>query len=470
MNFNPYSRRRFLKHSACAAMGTTTILNTLLDLCKTKAVGSSGMTTGYKALVCILFDGGNDSYNMLMPRGSEYSEYAAVRTNLAIPQADILPLNPITPIPRDLGIHPNMGAVKTLFDNGKLSFISNIGTLVEPILDVTEYNSGTVTRPQKLYSHSDQKQQWQTSIAQERTSLGWGGRTAELLSSMNSNQNISLNISLEGKNIFQASNSILEYTISNEGNGALLIDPISGYNNQGFLNTIRNTGVDNIASQNYLNVLEKTIANLTGSSIEASEIFSAAIAAVPPFTSTFSDIDLSEDLHMVAKTIAARNTLGMSRQIFFVKTGGFDTHTSKLTHDNLMLTVSTAMSEFYAALEEIGIQDDVVTFTISDFARTTTSNGNGSDHAWGGHQMVMGGAINGQEIYGAYPSLDLDQAANPLNVSDRGRLIPTTSCDEYFAELISWFGVSDGDIPYVLPNIGNFYSTSSTTPPIGFLL
>ena len=458
-------RRDFVKHTTCAAMSGTTILSTLLDLCKTSAVGSGGFQTGQKALVCILLNGGNDSYNMLIPRGiSEYQEYAATRTDLAVPQADILPLNPTTPIGKDLGVHPNMPEVQQLFDAGNLAFISNVGTLIEPIANYAEYPNKQV--PRKLGSHSDQREQWMTSIPQSTNSIGWGGRTGELLSSLNDSL-VSINISLEGRNIYQASNSLLEYSISNDGAGAKLIEPIPG-NNSGILNLLRNSSIDNMAGETYLNVFEQTIANITGSAIEVGGIFSQAIEAVPPFATTFSESGLSQDLSMVAKTIAARTGLGMNRQIFFVSLGGFDTHNDFGRHGELLAEVSTALNEFYTVLQELGVENDVTTFTISDFARTLTSNGQGSDHAWGGNAIVMGGAVKGKEIYGTYPDLYLTD--NPLMSDSRGRMIPTTSCDEYFAELISWFGVNDGDIPYVLPNIGNFYSVGSTTPPIGFLL
>ncbi len=453
-------------------MGSSTLLSTLVNLCKANTLSVPGIINNdYKALVCILLEGGNDSFNMLIPKGSdanapEYLEYVATRTDLAKPWNEILPLSPNTPQGKELGIPQTMPHVKQLFDDGNLAFLANIGTLAEPIANATEY--ANKERPQKLFSHSDQKEQWQTSIPVGSNSLGWGGRTAEILSEMNSNQQISMNISLGGKNIFQASNSILEYSISNEGNGAMLIDPVAGYNNQGFLDLLRGAAVDNIVAESYQNVLEQTIADITKSSLESNEFFASAIANVPPFNTTFSELDLSEDLRMVAKTIAARTALGMNRQIFFVKIGGFDRHNDFAQNDELMLEVSTALSEFYNVLLEMGLENDVTTFTISDFGRTLSSNGNGSDHAWGGNQMVMGGAVNGKDIYGAYPDLYID--GNPLSVSDRGKLIPTTSVDEYFAELVSWFGVSSGDIPYILPNISNFYSPGSTTPPIGFLL
>jgi len=402
------SRRRFLKDGSCLAMGTTTLFSTLVDLCKANT---------------------HDSYNMLVPRGaSEYQQYADTRTVLAIPQTDLLPINPITPHGKTFGLHPNMSAIQQLFEDGNLAFIANVGTLVEPLLNEDDYRNKL--RPQKLFSHPSQKEQWQTSIPINSTGIGWGGRTAELLSSMNDNPAISMNISLDGKNIFQSSNTLLEYSITRSGNGAKLVDPMfGGYSNRGILNMVRNQTSDDILGQSYQNILKETLSGQTKDALQAGEFFESTLAGVPPFQTPFSSTDISSDFSMVARTIAARDALGMSRQIFMVRLGGFDNH--------------------------------------NNFGRTLTSNGNGSDHAWGGNAMVMGGAVNGKEVYGSYPDISSDI---PLSVSRRGKLIPTTSCDEYFAELISWFGVSDGDIPYVLPNIGNFYSVGSTTPPLGFLL
>ena len=444
------------------------MFSTLVHLFKANALSVPGVfNNDKKALVCFLLGGGNDSFNMLIPRGdAEYQQYADTRTDLAILQNELRPINPITPHGIEFGLHPNMGGVQQLFEDGNLAFLANVGTLVEPLLNEDDYRNKL--RPQRLFSHSDQREQWQTSIPIDSSGLGWGGRTAEILSSMNENQAISMNISLEGKNIFQSSNTLLEYSISRDGNGAKLIDPMfSGNANEGYLNLIRNNTTDDILGQNYQNIFERTLAGQTTQSIEASAFFAQAIAAVPPFTTAFSDNNLSEEFSMIAKSIAARDMLGMSRQIFFVSQGGYDNHNSFINHSDRLLEASNALSEFYAVLQELGVENDVVTFTISDFGRTLTSNGNGSDHAWGGNAMVMGGAVNGKEVYGSYPEISADI---PLSVSSRGKLIPTTSCDEYFAELISWFGVSNGDIPYVLPNIGNFYSVGSTTPPIGFLL
>ena len=210
---------------------------------------------------------------------------------------------------------------------------------------------------------------------------------------------------------------------------------------------------------------EKTFADRTRSAIDAHVEFSAAIDALPPMMTQFSDTGLSQRFRMIAQTIAARELLGMNRQTFFVEAGGWDHHDEVLLNQEAMLPmIAAALSEFNAAMDELGVADRVTTFTASDFGRTLTSNGRGSDHAWGGNHLVMGGSVSGGNIYGTFPDLYL---GNSLDTG-RGRLIPTTSCDEYFAELALWFGVSTADLPLVLPNVGRFF-TPGVPPPLGLM-
>lgn len=466
------SRRKFLGQASCAAVGSTTLYSSLANMILSSrlAGASSGNTSNYKALVCILLSGGNDSYNMLMPKGtSEYNDYQATRTDLAIPQADILQLNPLTSIGKTLGVHPSMPEVQNLFDNGNLAFVSNVGTLIEPVADANDFYSGNRNLPLGLYSHSDQVQQWQTSVPQSRASIGWGGKIADQLSNLNTNQAISMNISLSGRNVWQSGNSVLEYSISNTGNGVQGIEQYQTWrSNSGLIHQLREQAITDMATQMYSNVFKKTYGDLTTNAFDSIEVFQNALDAVTPFTTTFSNHYLSQNLQMVARTIAAKDDLGMCRQTFFIDFGGWDHHDGTLMYQEQMLAdLSQAMNSFYSALQEVGMENDVTLFTISDFARTLTSNGNGSDHAWGGNTMVMGGAVNGREIYGTYPDLYLN--SNPQMIHGRGNLIPTTSADEYFAELALWFGVPPSDLHLVLPNINNFYMPSSTNMPLGFL-
>ncbi len=467
-----YSRRQFLRQAGCTGMGAATLLSSLNNLSMlNKLVGFQSSPPGdYKALVCLLLAGGNDSYNMLVPRGAaEHAEYAATRSDLALPQQELLAIQPLTSDGKEYGIHPSMTGIRNLFENEKLAFVANVGTLIEPVPDAAAYFSGQKRLPLGLYSHADQIQQWQTAIPHTREAVGWAGRAADLLKTLNTNQNFSMNISLSGRNVWQSGNTVLEYSISNQGNGVQGISPIvpTWYSNAGFLTRLQSAAIQDLSTYHYANIFKDTFGELTSQSVEAFEALESAIAAVQ-VGSPFSSHYLSQHLKMIARVIGARNALGMRRQTFFVTYGGWDHHDEVIENQEYMLgVVSTAVSEFMTALAELGVENEVTLFTISDFARTLTSNGNGSDHAWGGHTFVTGGAVQGRDIYGTYPDLYLN--GNPLVVSNRGNLIPTTSADEYFAEMALWFGVSPSDLSTILPNIGYFYDVSSGTSPLGFL-
>ena len=276
-----------------------------------------------------------------------------------------------------------------------------------------------------------------------------------------------MNISLSGSNIFQAGQSVFEYAITPTGAVAL-----SGYDsgwsaNDPIATKARSAAVDSQLAQQYSNLLMQAFANDKRSALDAYGVFAGATSGALPSGATFPSTPLGPELQMIAKTIAGRNGLGVTRQTFFVQLGGWDHHDDVIGNQAAMLPyVSSAVGAFYNALTLLGIQNQVTLFTASDFGRTLTSNGKGSDHAWAGNHFVVGGGVNGKRIYGQYPSLYLD---NPVDVG-RGRLIPTTSADEYFAEMALWLGVSKTNLPLVLPNIGNFYDTSSSSPPLGFLL
>ncbi|MEO0877093.1 MAG: DUF1501 domain-containing protein, partial [Bacteroidota bacterium] len=349
-----------------------------------------------------------------------------------------------------------------LFNSNKLSFICNIGTLVEPTTK-SQYLNGSVSVPVGLLSHADQIQQWQTSIPQTRSSKGWGGRMADILQAGNDNQNISMNISLSGTNIFQVGNNATEYAIRAAAGGSVGIRVLEGSSP---LNNALRSGAESLLAQQYQDIFKSTFADKINDSQANHEEFSAAISTAPGLTTQFSNNPVSANMEMIAKTIAVRDTLGVNRQTFFVNFGGWDHHDGVLDNQTAMLgVVSKALAEFQAAMEELGVADCVTTFTASDFGRTLTSNGNGSDHAWGGNVMVMGDSVNGGQIFGEYPSLALGGADDVGGAI----LLPTLSTDEYFAELSRWFGVSSGDLSYVLPNIDHFYDPSSSSLPIGFM-
>ncbi len=466
-------RRRFIKSLGCAALGATTYLSgiTNLGLMNVAAAANLPMVprppSDYKALVCISLDGGNDSFNMLVPRGTnEYQEYAAVRTNQALEQTSLLPITSLLSDGKEYGLHPNLSRVQSLFAEGNAALIANVGAMVFPT-SMSDYQN-KLHLPVGLYSHADQVMHWQSSIPQSRSAIGWGGRLADILYQTNNNQNISMNISLNGTNIYQTGNSIAAYSINPETGAAV----IHNYEADWTEAVQKRATIDGLLDLNYSNVLEETYKDMVRGATDNSLQFSAAIADLAEFNTVFPDSDIGDDLHMVAKTMAARNTLDMCRQTFYLSLGGFDNHDEVLTnHGSLMEELDQAIGSFWDALVEMGLQDSVTLFTISDFGRTLTSNGNGTDHGWGGNAMVVGGAVSGQQIYGSYPDLYLD---NPLDTGD-GRLIPTTSCDEYFAELALWFAhngvstLSPTELADIFPNLANFWAYSAGSGPLGFM-
>jgi len=470
MQHKHYDRRSFLGRLGlgCASIGATSLLSGITNMGLANAAALANQpfipqANDYKALVCILLSGGNDSYNMLIPEGDkEYADYERVRTNLSIPQDDLLSINPINSDGKTYGLHPNLQKIKKLFDDKNLAFAANVGTLIEPVT-LSSFNRGGKL-PLGLFSHSDQRNHWQTSLPQNRNVNGWGGRLLEALYPTKTDRSVSMNISLDGINLFQQGDSINSYIINYKDDGATLLNQ---YDNPSFYQTLKRQTLDSLLETEYTNILQRAYTNTIVNSKSNSFDFNAALATGRSLDNiTFEEDNLSLRLRMVAKTIAARTELNVSRQTFFVQLGGFDTHDDFLEdHGNLMTYLADGLSSFYEALVELGVENQVTTFTISDFARKLVSNGNGSDHAWGGNAIVMGGAVKGKQIYGQYPDLYL---GNPLDAGT-GRIIPTTSCDEYFAELALWFGASSGDLHHILPNIGNFWTPVSNSYPIGFM-
>ncbi len=458
------SRRKFIRRVGLSTLGVSALFFPAGPLQAINAVTAGlGKTRSgpYKAMVCLLLSGGNDSFNMLIPRGdTEYGEYALTRSNLAIPQDRLIPVFPATSDGNQYGLHPGMPEMAQLFNDGKLSFISNTGTLIRPTTK-EEVMNGSADLPLGLFSHADQIQQWQTGHPHERTAIGWGGRIADVMHDMNTNQEISMNISLSGSNIFENGEMITEFVIDRNGAAG-----IWGYGGEWAYDQIRTGAINAMLNNQYNDIYKQTYINTIKKSNKANLAFIEAIDTIPEFDTEFSDNDLSQSFRMIAKSIAARDILGFERQIYFINYGGWDHHDELLNNQAQMLpVVSKALAEFDAVMEEIGTTQNVITFSISDFGRTLTSNGNGTDHAWGSNAIVMGGAVNGREIFGDFPSLQLD---NPLDIGD-GILIPTTSSDEYMAEIAMWFGVDNDNVSAIFPNLANFYDINSGVPPIGFL-
>ena len=472
-------RRQFLKQIGLTALGVTAVPTSIFKL-KTwaaAAANNSAVTNNYKALVCFYMFGGNDGFNMLVPKGtSEYGIYQTSRSNLALAQNELLSINPVYNQGMNFGLNPNTPGMQQLFESGKLSFICNVGTKLVNDTDITSYQNQE-NLPLSLFSHIDQTAQWQTAYVDQRSGIGWAGRIADLLSDTNTSQNISMNISLAGNTTFLRGNNTTDFSFTNQG-VQLLRHYEHNHNNIPIDFFGQRTGaLDSLYNHDYQDPFYNNFNSIMRTGIDANIEYSEALTEFENagglstnFSSAPQGYKFSADLKMVANSIAIGPALGFNRQIFFVELGGFDNHDNLLhEHNRKMDEVSVGLTEFSAALEELNMQDNVVTFSMSDFGRTLTSNGTGvnagSDHGWGSNAIVMGGSVIGKSLFGTYPSLSLD---NLLNVG-KGILIPSTASDLYFAELALWFGVPQSELPTIFPNLYRFYDTSSTSLPIGFL-
>ena len=440
------TRRTFIRQAACAALTTTGILNTIFDLRRLSAAPMD-TSSDYKALICLFLFGGNDANNLIIPHDtSGYASYAAARGALAIPQASLLPLTLQGGDGRDFAFHPNLAEIQALFNQGKLGVVANVGTLVAPVTRA-QYLAGGAAVPPQLFSHADQSVQWQTSVPDVISKTGWGGRMADMLQSLNAGSKISLSLSIAGTNTFEVGNTVLPYVISPTGSVGL-----TGFDGSANAN-VRLQAFKDLLALPHNNLFEQAYSDTVSRSIAANDLLTSALSGIPAFQTVFPNTSLGTQMNMIAKLVAARTNLGMNRQIFFCSVGGYDTHGDQLTGQaNLFTELSQGLNAFYAATNEMGVAQNVTTFTASDFGRTYPTNGTGSDHGWGSHQFVLGGAVQGGRLFGTFPTL----AVNGPDDTGQGRWIPTTSVDEFSATLATWFGVSASDLSLVLPNIGRF--------------
>lgn len=483
----PISRRRFLGQASCAAVTGIPILNTLLNLRLSTSVANAVTLpngTEYRALVCIFLSGGNDSFNMLTPYGKVgnpgdntfYGPYDTSRNDLALDRAtQLIQITPIGAVAGDptYGVHYRMPNLAARFAAGDAAFIANVGTLIEPVSTASQVNgSPGVTQkraPLGLYSHSDQIEQWQTSVPHSRSGLGWAGRMMDLIKNVNPNPVTPMNISIDGSNIWQTGETGAEYAVAAGGNqvqgGAIALDGYSEvYDDDGDsdLTNIISSATYSMLARQYKNLLQRTYQKKRKDALETYAVYSAATAGTLPGSISFPTTPLGYQLRQVAQGLMGHAAMNARRQTFFVNRGGWDHHSDLLNSQHAMLyEVDQALHAFWQQLVALGMQDEVVIFSASDFGRSLSSNSGGSDHAWGGNQFVMGGKVKGGKIYGEYPDLTLG-VDNPLDTGS-GRLVPTTSCDEFFAEMALWLGVPATDLPLILPNIGNFMSGGNTT-------
>jgi uncharacterized protein (DUF1501 family) len=457
------TRRQFIRRSACAAVGMTAIANTIFDLQRVAA--AAPLAGDSKSLVCVFLYGGNDSNNVIVPTlAGDYASYAATRDALALPQSALLPLTPLVPPPgdsRQWGLHPSLKGVQGLFNGGKAALVANVGPLLAP-LTRDEYMNHSVAVPPQLFSHSDQTLHWQTSLPDQPARTGWGGRTADLLHALNENARISMSISLGGTNTFQVGNVVTQYQVSSQGPVGLTsyVPPDQG-------SDAASNAVRSLLGRSYSHLFERGYSAIFGRALDNQALLSGALSSAPAITTVFPDTDFGAQLKMIAQLISVRESLGLRRQVFFCAAQGYDTHGGQIgttsldgTQADLLTELDGGLSAFDAAMNELAIGDTVTAFTASDFGRTYVPNGTGSDHGWGSHHFVLGGAVRGGQIYGQLPTLAIDGP----NDAGNGRWIPTTSVDEYSATLARWFGVADSDLPLVLPNLGRF-----AVPDLGFM-
>jgi len=374
-----------------------------------------------------------------------------------------------------------MPRIQSLFNNGKAAFVANVGTLIEP-LTVEELWNESKRVPLGLLSHSDQLQQWMTALPHERAGIGWGGRIADMINQMNDTDGLSMNISMGGTNIFQTGRESIEYTVNpvafldDAGNPQSAINEIYGYSEDGGYNSIKKKAIDELLNRTYSDIYENTYINTARDARDGMLAYQDALGRVNLNTEFQVQIpgdgdheNFTHALGWVAKMIGAREELGFKRQTFFIRFGGFDHHDELINaHSEKLGEIDYAVHQFQLAMQELGTEDCVVSFLISDFARTLRSNGNGTDHAWGNHMMAIGGPVKGKQIYGDYPET-LNPAENASDIGG-GIVLPTTSADMYFAELAHWFGVSKSNLETIFPNLQNFYDYR-TDPgnPLNFL-
>ncbi len=465
-----HSRRHFIQAAtglAAAAAGpaglrfSTPLALSLAGLGTMAAQSSSAADTSgpYKALVCLFMAGGNDSHNWLVPTDSSgYAEYASTRRELAWPLANLLPITSSAQGGgRSFGMPQELRPLRDLHEAGRMAWLANVGPLVRPITK-TEYLAGAGV-PTKLFSHNDQASMWQ-SFYPEGAQAGWGGRIGDLLVSANQSP-VFTSISAAGNAVFLSGSQVLQYQVNPSGPVRLDTGDLYGSSTAGaaLLRVVTGGGSSDYQRE-YTRVTQRSLDNTAVLQAALAGTAVSALPTSPILLSNGSSISLAQDslaqqLRLVAQLVAAAPRLGMRRQVFMVSMGGFDTHANQMRDQPLLMArVAQAVGWFMTALAGQGMQNNVTLFSASDFGRTLTGNGQGSDHGWGAHHFVVGGAVRGGQIYGQMPRAILgsnDEVGS-------GRLLPSTSVTELAATLGRWMGLTTTELTQVLPNLGNFGS------------
>ncbi|HTT14011.1 MAG TPA: DUF1501 domain-containing protein [Burkholderiaceae bacterium] len=494
------SRREFLRASAALSIlgRTATPLGVNLAALGAAAAQSAAPPTDYKALVCVFLFGGNDATNMVLPTDADsWSRYQAARNQGTQPIAllpagtapdptaaagtpaalgGVLAITPKTAqaFPpgtagtgaRPFALHPLLTNVQSLFGQGKLAIVANVGTLLAPTTK-TQYLNKQVPLPRSLFSHDDQQSEWQSGAA-EGAQVGWGGQLGDMLVSANGSNAIFTAISTSGNAVMLAGNTVLQYQVSAAGAvGINGITATSLYGTNGGPAALRTV----ITSPSGSSVFPSDYAAVVNRSIAAGSTLNTALAGVTvaaptqytnPITGNAATNPLATQFQTIAHIIAAAPALGVKRQIFFASIGGFDTHANQNNvQPNLMAQLDHGLGYLYGTLTTLGLANSVTAFTMSEFARTFTTNGLGTDHAWGSHHFVLGGTVNGGDMYNQFPTVgvDLSGFSNP-NAVGSGALIPTVAVDQYAATLGAWFGVTPTNLQTIFPNLTQFSPAS----------
>ena len=445
------SRREFLKSlGALSAAGVVSNLDLLGGFANARAQAASD----YKALVCVFLYGGVDGNNLVIPSDAAgYGQYAAVRTvasGINIPSASLLPIQPAS-LATPFGLHPSLAELKPLFDQQKLAVLCNVGTLLQPMTK-SDYQQNRY-RPSNLYSHSDQQNEWQAAVYDQVSRTGWGGRLADRMAAANGGIDFPVVTSTSGITLFMTGSGRSPLAIPTSGTFGL-----QGYATANAANTARLAALKALLAMDANNLFVAGASDITDTAIALSAsvgpiVANAGSSVQGLFAGQTSSI--AQQLLAVAKLIEARAAIGIKRQIFFVSLNGFDTHTNELNvMQTLLGQLSPALKSFYDATVQLGVANAVTTFTLSDFGRTfKAAAGQGTDHAWGNHALIIGGAVNGGDFYGKYPTLQLSGADD---VTNEGRWLPTTGVDQYAATLATWFGLPQSELGVVLPTLARF--------------
>jgi uncharacterized protein (DUF1501 family) len=474
MNRMERSRRQFLKTASFASMAGFAASPFLLELNSVAALAQSSRPNDYRALVCVFLQGGNDGHGTVIATDpASFNAFTQARSGapgLAYNQSSLLPIIPKTSQNgRTFALNPYLGGVQSLFNAGRAAVVANVGTLIAPATK-TQIQAKSVPLPASLYSHFDQTAAWQAIASNGGSAehVGWGGAAADLIESMNLTSTFTC-ISTSGVALFLSGQSSFQLNVTSAGP-----IPIGGLAQPLFGQAAATNALRSILTAEESNLFAKDYETVITRATEAQAVLADAmlpagptgIADPPQFldpaTNKLATNNLAVSLQTVARIIAGRSGLGVSRQIFYVQLGSFDTHDNQAPqHATLLTQLGSALEYFDSLMMNAGLSDQVTVFTSSDFGRTLTANSDGTDHGWGSHHIITGGAVAGQDMYGFYPVIGVNQS----NDMGAGRLIPTTAVEQYAGTLARWFGLSDGQVRQALPNFGNFGSN----PYLGFM-